>query len=214
MGSVSRAELSRQEQVLLSACLEQILSRPISEVTIKSVAEAADLSLWAAHRAASRAARDRGHLIRRAVTHLGAEVEAQVRSGPPSQPTIYATIEARVAHMAEVMATPSFGGLFRLVVCEGRCHRWLHDLYEERVAAAFVGALEEAARAAGQRSRTAICFLPGAPREALRQLEASVALPLLLPGSVPPAGDRDALIRSIAREAFSGSYAWDLGAAA
>jgi hypothetical protein len=213
VGSVSRAELSRQEQALLSACLKQILSRPMSEVTIKSVAEAADLNLWAAHRAASRAARDRGHLIRRAVMHLGAEVEAQIVSGPKFRPTIFATIEARVAHMAEIMATPSFAGLFRLVVCEGRCHRWLHDLYEERVAAAFARALDEAARAAGERSGTVIGFLPGAPREALRQLETSFAFPLLLPGA-PPAGDREALIRSIARQAFSGSYAWDLGAAA
>jgi hypothetical protein len=214
VGSVSRAELSRQEEAVLSACLKQVLSRPISEVTIKSVAEAADLSLWAAHRAAGRAARNRGHLIRRAVMRLGAEVEAMIRSGPQSTPTIYATVEACVAHMAEVMATPAFGGLFRLVVCEGRCHRWLHDLYEERVGAAFVDELEEAARAAGQRSRTAVCFLPGAQREALRQLETRFALPLLMPASVPPAGDRHAVIRIIAREAFSRSYAWELGAAA
>jgi hypothetical protein len=60
----------------------------------------------------------------------------------------------------------------------------------------------------------AVNFRAGATREILRRLETSLILPSLLPGRAASMEDEAALVRAIARDAFSRTYAWDLGEAA
>ena len=215
MTGMTQAELRRQETMVLAACAEQILRRPLAAVTMKCVAKASDLPEYSAYRALNRVARSRDHLIRRGVMQLIAEVVDRIDTGSAAARSgVFETIHACVADMADLVAAEPHCSLYRLVVREGDFHRWLHDLYEERVAGAFCRRLEQAAREAGESAGVAVCFRPGAARAALRRLEWSLALPTLLPGGAPAADDRAELVRTIAREAFASSYAWNLGQAA
>lgn len=214
MSGISQADLRRKEAVVLSACMEQLLSRPLDSVTIKSVAESAGLPEWSAYRAAYRVARNRDHLLRRAVQELADEIARRITAFPECSATVHGTIEAIVSHAAAVMAQPDFGRFFRLVVAQQPFQPWLHEIYEQKLAGAFCRRLEESVRTVGRRLGMAICFRAGAPRFILRQLEQAICLPPLLPGHDPVDEDRAERIRSIAQHAFSLSYAWDLGAAA
>jgi hypothetical protein len=206
--------LRKREAAVLATCEQQILSRPLSEVTMKSVIEASGLPVWAAHGAVHRLARNRDHLLRRAFLQVCNRLAGQLSEAPPEAPSILATIEAEVARMAALVKDEEFRSLFRLVVCDGRSRQWLHQLYEEKVASAFCTRLEEAVERSGRQSAVAVFFRPGAARNILRRLETAFALPGLLPGELPGGEDEQALIRRIAQEAFAGTYAWDVGEAA
>ena len=51
MGGVASYILHRSDEIVLSACVDQILSRPLAEVTVKSVVLASGLTEWRAYRA-------------------------------------------------------------------------------------------------------------------------------------------------------------------
>lgn len=215
MGSVSREELRRQEAAVIAACADQLARRPLAEVTVQAVAQAAGLSVFSAHRAVRRiVGHSRRHFIRRGVLQLTSMIADQAAAGPAPRASVLETIEASVAHMAEIAQSFAFRGLFRLVVCEGAFRPWLHELYEGRVAAAFCQQLERSVGAAGRQAGLEIFFDPGVPREVLRRLEAAFALPLLLPGGKLDAAEGAASIRKIAEYAFARSHAWEVDAAA
>ena len=213
MGGVATYLLHRSDEIVLSACVDQILCRPLAEVTVKSVVLASGLTEWRAYRAVRRVARDRAHLISRAVSLLAARIIDQIEAGPSRSASVYETIEAIVAHMAGVMRGAEYENLYRLLLRDGTFQPWLREIYEERAAAAFVGRLEEGVRKAGQQIGVAVFFRPGAPREALRRLEWALLLPRLVPGGSPAPEDEAVVIASVAREAFDQTCAWDLGAA-
>ena len=213
MGGVATYLLHRSDEIVLSACVDQILCRPLAEVTVKSVVLASGLTEWRAYRAVRRVARDRAHLISRAVSLLAARIIDQIEAGPSRSASVYETIEAIVAHMAGVMRGAEYENLYRLLLRDGTFQPWLREIYEERAAAAFVGRLEEGVRKAGQQIGVAVFFRPGAPREALRRLEWALLLPRFVPGGSPTPEDEAVVIASVAREAFDQTCAWDLGAA-
>lgn len=208
------SELRRREAAVLSACADQILTRPLAEVTIKAVAEASKLPQWAAYGAIQRVARNREHLIRRGVLKISYELADRIGSGPPPQATVMATIECFLAHAADIVRSDTFAGLYRAVLCEGAFQRWLHHIYEEKVAGAFCRALERGVEAASRGTGVSVGFPAGAAREVLRSLEISLLLPSLLPGHQRTPDDEAALLRNIARETFARTYAWNLGEAA
>ena len=214
MAWVSPSELRKREAAVLSACAEQILTRPLAQVTIKAVAEASDLPQWAAYGAIQRVARNRDHLIRRGILRISYALAERIRSGPAAQASVMATIEAFLTHTADIVRSDGFAGLYRAVLCEGAFQRWLHQIYEEKVADAFCRALEARVEAASRGTGVSVGFPDGAAREVLRSLEISLLLPSLLPGEQRTTEDEAALVRNIAREAFARTYAWDLGEAA
>lgn len=214
MAWVSWSELRKRDAAVLAACAEQILTRPLASVTVKGVAESSGLPLWAAYGAIQRVARNRDHLIRRAVLQMSGELAERISQAPPGQGSVMATIEGFLAHAVPLVRSETFAGLYRVVLCEGAFHRWLHDLYEEKVAGIFCRTLEERVEAASRGTGVAVVFPAGATRDLLRRLETALILPALLPGDTRPAEDDAALIRSLAIEAFARTYAWDLGEAA
>lgn len=215
MGSVSREELRRQEAAVIAACADQLASRPLADVTVQAVAEAAGLQLFSAHRAVRRLAGDsRSHFIRLGVIHLASTIADRIVAGPGPGASVFETIEAAVADMAEIARGAAFRGLFRLVVCEGAFRPWLHEIYERRVAAAFCRRLEQTVGAASRRAGLEVFFEAGVPRDLLRRLESAFALPLLLPGVRADDAADPASIRKIAEDAFARSHAWQVDEAA
>jgi hypothetical protein len=210
MSGVTELELQRRKAVVLAACVDQVLARPIAEITIKSVVEASGLPGWAAYRAAHRIARNREHLIRRAVDHLADQLCQGMSEGPGVRDSVLATMEAWVARMAEVMQQPRFAAFFAVVVCQGAHYPWLAETYERRIAAAFCSRIEAAVQQAGRAAGVAVFFRDGAPRRILRQLESALVLPPLLPGGAASAPPGPGLVAAIAREAFQSSHAWHL----
>jgi hypothetical protein len=208
------SELRKREAAVLDACAELILTRPLAEITIKAVAESSGLPLWAAHGAIQRVARDRPHLIRRGVLRISTRLADAIRAARGSDDSVMAAIEALIGDTAALLRTDAFAGLYRVVLCEGPFQRWLHDIYEEKVAGAFCRELEARVEVASRGNGVAVVFPAGATREILRRLETALLLPSLLPGQDPSPADEAALVRTIAREAFSRTYAWDLGEAA
>ena len=213
MGGVASYILHRSDEIVLSACVDQILSRPLAEVTVKSVVLASGLTEWRAYRAVRRVARNRDHLINRAVSLLAARIVTQIEAGPVQSASVYETIDAIVKHMATVMGGAEYGNLYRLLLRDGSFQPWLREIYEERAAAAFCGRLEEGVRRAGRQIGVAVFFRPGAPREALPRLEWALLLPRLVPGGCPTPEDEAVVLVNVAREAFDQTCAWDLGAA-
>jgi len=213
MGGVASYTLHRSDEIVLSACVDQILCRPLAEVTVKSVVLASGLTEWRAYRAVRRVARDRAHLISRAVSLLAARIIDQIEAGPVQTASVYETIEAIVTHMARVMRGAEYENLYRLLLRDGTFQPWLREIYEERAAAAFCGRLEEGVRKAGQQIGVAVFFRPGAPREALRRLEWALLLPRFVPGGSPTPEDEAVVIANVARQAFDQTCAWDLGGA-
>ena len=213
MGGMASYTLHRSDEIVLSACVDQILCRPLAEVTVKSVVLASGLTEWRAYRAVRRVARDRAHLISRAVSLLAARIIDQIEAGPAQSVSVYETIEAIVTHMARVMRGAEYENLYRLLLRDGTFQPWLREIYEERAAAAFCSRLEEGVRNAGQQIGVAVFFRPGAPREALRRLEWALLLPRFVPGGSPTPEDEAVVIANVARQAFDQTCAWDLGGA-
>lgn len=210
MGGVTELELQRRKAVVLSACADQVLARPIAEITIKSVVDASGLPGWAAYRAVHRIARNREHLVRRAVDHLADQICHSLGEGPGPQHSVLAAIEHWVARMAELVQQPRFAAFFGVVVCQGPHYPWLAETYERRIAAAFCARIEAAVQEAGRAAGVAVFFQPGAPRRILRQLESAFVLPPLLPGGAVPPSPAGELVAAIARDAFKSTHAWHL----
>ncbi len=210
MGGVTELELQRRKAVVLAACADQILARPIAEITIKSVVDASGLPGWAAYRAVHRIARNREHLIRRAVDHLADQICQSIGEGPGARGSVLATMEKWVGCMAEVVQRPRFAAFFGVVVCQGPHYPWLAETYERRIAATFCSRIEAAVQEAGRAAGVAVFFRAGAPRQILRQLETAFVLPPLLPGGVAPALSGPDLVAAIARDAFQSTHAWHL----
>jgi hypothetical protein len=210
MGGVTELELQRRKAVVLSACADQVLARPIAEITIKSVVDASGLPGWAAYRAVHRIARNREHLVRRAVDHLADQICERLGEGPGRHDSVPAAIEQWVGCMARLVQQPRFAAFFGVVVCQGPHYPWLAETYERKIAAAFCSGIEAAVQDAGRASGVAVFFQPGAPRRILRQLESAFVLPPLLPGGAVPAAPAAELVASIAREAFQSTHAWHL----
>lgn len=208
------SELRKREAAVLDACAGLILARPLAEVTIKAVAEASGLPLWAAYGAIQRVARDRPHLIRRGVLQISYRIAGRIAEARAAEGSVMGTIHAFIEDMAALVRSDDYAGLYRVVLCEGAFHRWLHELYEEKVAGVFCRELEARVEAGSRGNGVAVIFPAGATREVLRRLETALILPSLLPGTPPSAEDEAALVAAIAREAFSRTYAWDLGEAA
>ena len=211
---VPLSELRKREAAVLNACAGLILTRPLAEVSIKAVAEASGLPLWAAYGAVQRVARDRAHLIRRGVLQISYRIAARIERAKVAEGSVMAAIDGFIADMAALVRSDDFAGLYRVVLCEGAFHRWLHEIYEEKVAGLFCRELEARVEAASRGNGVAVVFPAGADREVLRRLETTLILPSLLPGKPASMEDEAALVRSIARDAFSRTYAWDLGEAA
>jgi hypothetical protein len=214
MGGVASYILHRSDEIVLSACVDQILSRPLAEVTVKSVVMASGLTEWRAYRAVRRVARDRAHLISRAVSLLAARIIDQIEAAPAQSGSVYETIESTVKHMSQVMRGAEYENLYRLLLRDGGFHPWLREIYEERAAGAFCARLEGGVRNAGREIGVAVYFRPGAPRETLRRLEWALLLPRLVPGGSPMPEDEAVVVTNVAREAFAQTCAWDLGEAA
>ena len=212
MGWVAQSELRRRNSMVLDACVQRLREKPLAEVTIASIVEASGLPPWAAYGAVKRLAKDRDHLIRRAVLQLVDGICEAVARAPAAGAGVLQTIEASVAHMAGIVRSPEFAAFFRLLVREGAYLPWLSEDYE-RVLGAFSASLEQAVQAAGRQSEAAIFFRPGAVRTILRRLEVALALPALLPGGSDSAAPEE-LVAQIAREAFAQTYAWHLDEAA
>jgi hypothetical protein len=211
---VSGPELRKRESAVLAACAAQVLSRPFADITAKSVAEASGLPQWAAYGAINRLARSREHLIRRAVLHVAGGLAADIAKAGAPGATVLGTLAAFLEEAARVVKSKDFQRFYRVVLCEGAFHPWLHPLYEEKVAAIFCRRLETLARAAGDRAGVAVFFRHGAARDVLRGLESALVLPALLPGRHAPPADEAAMLRDLARQAFARSHAWEVGEAA
>jgi hypothetical protein len=114
--------------------------------------------------------------------------------------------------MAGIVASEKYRQLLYLLLRDRAAHPWIEEIYERRVARPLCRGLERAVQEAGDRIGAAIFFRGNVVRRCLRKLEASLALPRLLPGGEgEEAEQRARLVQAVAGEAMAASYAYELG---
>jgi hypothetical protein len=209
---VQREEASSREGELLDALLVQLLERPLSDVTVKDLADSCGRSFWSVYHSVYRVTANREHLIRRAILRHASRIVPEGMAAPEPEPTIYRTIEAQIAYMAGIVASEPYRQLLYLLLRDRSAHPWIEEIYERRVARPLCRGLERAVRDAGDGIGAAIFFRENVVRRCLRKLEASLALPRLLPGGEAEEADQRArLVQAVAGEAMAASYAYELG---
>jgi hypothetical protein len=209
---VSRAETRAKEEALLDALWQHLLEGPLTDVTVRKLAESCGRSFWSVYHSVYRVTATREHLIRRAVLRHASRLVPAKGAAPEPAATISTTIHAWVAHLAEIVAAEEYRQLLYLLLRDRAVHPWIEEIYERQVAGPLCRGLEKAARAAGDRAGVAIFFRENAIRRCLRTLEAAISLPQMLPRAdeLEP-GSRAALVRTVAAEAMAASYAYELG---
>jgi len=180
-----------------------MLERPLTELTVKELAESSGLSFWATYRGPTRT-----QLIRIAILELVKEVSEHLQEFREQESTVHETIRAYVEHIVDVVSSSKYVELAYLLIRDGRTYPWLKEEYEEQIVQPFCRKLEEAVRSAGVRYGAWICFKDDVPRRTLRKLESVLTLPLLLPGAEAPSeAERQEVALHISRQLMSATYA-------
>lgn len=213
MGGVSRTELKRREGLVLSACGDQLVSRPHAGISAASIGAATGLDHWQARRIIARVARSREHFLQRGALHLADEIVARATRASRVEASVVETLDSTIGSVADALIALPGRAMIGLVIHQGRFESWIADLYEERIRSPLAQYVERRVEAAGAPLGIAIFLEEGAARDAIRKVEEAALLALLDPAC--EADDRrQKLVREVARGAMLRTRAWSVDRAA
>lgn len=196
--SIRLGNRERFRAEICAAALPMFLERPITDLTLKAVAEAMGASFWPVYRQFE----TREALYRASVTPLLESVAAAALRCPRVTTSVGAAVVACVRHASELMQHSAYRDIFFLLLRDGASQDWIEPIYRERIVGALVRGFEAAVRRAGDQHGLVIGIRPGASQRIIRTLESTILVPRLLPNSVPLSDEELAAARQAAISAL------------
>jgi AcrR family transcriptional regulator len=195
----------RREDLLerVSACV--IHHHGIRGLTLQGVAEATGVSLWALRYSFDNVDR----LFRAVVASSVDNILKQLRYDRPARSGVIDTIQDYAESLAAAMQSDEYRDFLYLVIRHGGDENWLRDAYETRIVGAVTRDLERLVLASGQSHGTTILLREGAAVRFAKRIETELVLPTFLPPFRPIAAAQNDLLKSIVRELFEATYAFD-----
>ncbi len=192
---------------IAAAALPLFLARPGASVPLREVAAAMGVDFFVVYRQFP----DRDRLYEAAVTPLVEGIAARAAAAPRKPRSVGDAVTGQLRHIAELFQTRAYRELLYLVMRDGALQPWLEEAYRNSVATPLERNLEAAVRRGGEALGLTVGIHPGTAARVLRQLEAALVAPALLPGAeaVLPA-DVEAARDMAAKRLVAATYALDL----
>lgn len=179
--SMTAVEREKFREQIRAAALPLFLERPVTDLTLRAVAEAMGASFWPVYRQYE----TREALYRAAVTPLLETVAAGAARMPRVTTSVGAAVHACVRHAVDLMQRSRYRDVFFLLLRDGASQDWIEPIYRERIVGTLVRGFDAAVRKAGDQHDMVIGIRPGVSQRVIRTLESTILVPRLLPNSVP-----------------------------
>lgn len=165
-----RAEITR-------AAMPLYLERPWPSVPLEEICERAGISYWQVYYSFD----GQEDIYRAAVTALIDALADMVAAAPGADPTVSRTIQCHVRHAAAAVHSKAYRDLLFLCLRDAHAEPWIATAYEHRIAEPLRKGLEDAVTESGARNGMTLVMLHGVRERYLAMLEATLAIPKLLP---------------------------------
>lgn len=166
-----------RREAFADRALQMFLSQPRESVSVEAVAEALLLTKWQGYKIF----RNTDQMFRAAAAKIAGRVEAEILKPVPSPASVREAIRVHAEHLAVVFGSELYLQFIYLVIRDACAHPCLTAHYEKKVVQNAKRELAAAIRGAGEKFGAVVQLRDGAAEVFLNKLQATVALPRVLP---------------------------------